>query len=174
MVDPQPTTSGTDGCPEMLACQTLAHRPVLVQQRDLTLCCHQTQKMHPACRQRHLARQHSHFRRTQAPPTDRLVCLIWCCSLQRWWMVALGIKPHELWRCPSHCCQSIEAMRAPERLAPQFVQSLDNTVALGFADWQEDRLDAKVQTQAHKRAKHPPDFVATVEGCVVVELQPIR
>src|SRR6266508_1862859 len=130
--------------------------------------------MEPTCRQRHLARQHSDLRRTQTPPTDLVVCLAWCCSVQRWWMVVLGVKAHELWCCSSHRCQSIEAMRAPEGLAPQFVQSLDNTVALGFADWQEDRLDADVQTQAHKRAKHPPHFVATVEGCVVVELHPIR
>src|SRR6266508_4454266 len=139
MVDPQSTTSGTDGRPDILACQTLAHCPALVQQCDLALCCDQAQKMEPTCRQRHLARQHSDLRRTQTPPTDLVVCLAWCCSVQRWWMVVLGVKAHELWCCSSHRCQSIEAMRAPEGLAPQFVQSLDNTVALGFADWQEDR-----------------------------------
>jgi hypothetical protein len=51
--------------------------------------------------------------------------------------------------------QSVEAMRAPERLSPQSMQPLDDIVALGFADWQEDRFDADVQTQAHKGAKHP-------------------
>src|SRR5215216_5213581 len=49
MVDPQPTTSGADGCPDILTCQPLAHRPALVQQRDLTLCGDQTHKMEPAC-----------------------------------------------------------------------------------------------------------------------------
>jgi hypothetical protein len=124
MVDLQPTTSGADGCPDILACETLAHRPSLVQQRDLALCCDQTQKMYPTCRERHLARQQSDLLRSQTPPCDVLVCLAWRCSLLRRWMVALGIKPHELWCCPSHLCQSVEAMRAPERLVLQSMQPL--------------------------------------------------
>jgi len=47
-------------------------------------------------------------------------------------------------------------------------------VAFGFADRQEDRLDADVQTQAHKRAKQARHFVATVESRIVVQLQPVR
>src|ERR671924_1419597 len=55
MIDLQPTACGVDGCPDILARQTLADCPGLVQQCDLPLCCDQTQKMHPTCRERQLA-----------------------------------------------------------------------------------------------------------------------
>src|SRR5215213_3833268 len=146
MVDLQPTTSGADGCPHILSCQSLAHCPALVQQRDLALCTYQAKKMHPPCCEWQLDRQHSNLLRRQLPPCDLLLGLRGFRSLQGWWMVALHIKTPEL-RCrSSHCCQPVEAMPAPERLAPQSVQPLDDTVALGFAHWQEDRFDANVQT----------------------------
>src|SRR5215207_1304995 len=174
VVDQQATACDVDTCPDILACQSLAHWPGLVQQRDVPLCCHQAQKMHSSGCERQLARQHSYLLCRQMPSRDLLLRLVWCRPLQRWWMVPLGIKPHELRRCPPHCCQAVEAMCAPERLAPQAVQPLDNTVALGFANWQEDWLDTDVQTQAYKCAKHPRHFVAAIEGRVVVELQAIR
>src|SRR5215208_1846381 len=105
MVDLQPTTRGADGGPDILSCQSLAHCPALVQQRDLTLCCHQAQKMHPPCCEWQLDRQPSNLPSRQLPPCDLLLGLTWCRSLQRWWMVALRIKTHEL-RCrSSHRCQ---------------------------------------------------------------------
>src|SRR5712691_57491 len=55
MVDLQSTTCGVDGCPNILTCQSRAHWPGLVQQRDLALGCDQAQNMHPTCRERQLA-----------------------------------------------------------------------------------------------------------------------
>src|SRR6266540_1139785 len=171
MRDQQPTAFGADGGPDIMSCQSLAHSPRLVQHAHLALCCYQPQKMHPTGRERQFARQHSDLLCRQLPSPGVRLRLSWCRSLQRWWMVALGIEPHELWRCPSHPSQVVEAMRAPEGLAPQPMQPLDDTVALGFADRQEDWFDADVQTQTHKGTKHPWHLVATVEGCVVVQLQ---
>src|SRR5262245_48332277 len=155
MIDLQSTALGGDGCPDILARQSLAHTPRLVQQRDLTLGCDQTQKMYSPCSERQHAWQLLDLLHGQLPSPDLLRRLTGCRPLQRWWMVALRIETHELRRCTSHRCQSIEAMRAPECLAPQPMQSLDHTVALGFADGQEDRFDPDVQTQAHKGAKQP-------------------
>src|SRR5262249_3237276 len=77
---------------------------------------------------------------------------------------AQNIELRELGRSSSHFCQPIQVMGAPECLTPQPMQPLDDTVALGFADRQEDRFDADVQTQAHKGAKHSRHFVAPLKA----------
>src|SRR6266487_4306746 len=78
MVDRQPTTSGADGSPDILSCQSLAHCPALVQQRDLALCCHQAKKMHPPCGEWQFDWQQSNLLRRQVPPCDLLLGLTWC------------------------------------------------------------------------------------------------
>jgi hypothetical protein len=60
-------------------------------------------------------------------------------------------------------------MATPESLRPQVVEGFDGRVIIGFAQRDEQDIDAHGQTQAHDLAK-PPPMASTAEGAFVVKL----
>lgn len=150
-----------EGGPDVASGPAFANPPGLVEQREAAFGIDAADEVDtPGCDRQTIGQRRDLALGEAARPFGLLGAL-WRGRSQSGWRVAGVIPVHE-------------AQAGARTGGDAAEELLDVAIALGFARWQEDQFDAEVQGQSHELTEDPWDFVAAVEGGVVVELQEVR
>src|SRR6266542_1311929 len=172
--DLQPARVGRDGGPDVLASQTLAYAPGLVEDRNRAIGCDAAQEMDPTGRDWQRLGQMRDLVRCQVAPGFAALSGLGSALAEFGWGIVGHVPMHKLRAGSGDTAHRTEATFVEEGVAPQPVQLLDVAVAVGLGHRQENQLDAHRQAQPHELTENPRDLVAATEGSVVVELQKVR
>lgn len=163
-----------DGSPNIFACQTFAHLPGFVEDRDRAIGLDLANEMDPSGGNGQGTLQRQGLLGSQTTNPFMLLDLLWRGVVQERWCILGHIPMEEGWTGATDLSEGSEVSAFPEGMPPQAVEFFDFAIVLGLSDRQEDQFDAQRQTQSYELPEDARRFVATAEGGIVVELQKVR